>query len=118
MLIFWLFSFLEIATIFTCVHIASRWNNSIAYVGVIYSIPNILGCILINVLPWSDKVGLLFSVWLTDIGTTGFVLSLAWVNQVTAGHTKRITMNAIMLIAYCVGNAVGPQMWLARFAPR
>lgn len=42
-------------------------------------------------------------------GTAGFVLSLGWVTSVTAGHTKRITMNAIMLSAYCIGNIVGPQ---------
>ncbi|KAI5119271.1 hypothetical protein M0805_008052 [Coniferiporia weirii] len=108
----------EIVTIFTGVKLASRYTNSIAYVGTIYFIPNILGAILVIVLPWSDKVGLLFSVWITGVGTTGFVLSLAWVNQTTAGHTKRVTMNAIMLIAYCVGNAVGPQMWLQKYTPR
>ncbi|THH04217.1 hypothetical protein EW145_g5684 [Phellinidium pouzarii] len=108
----------EIVTIFTGVHLAAYYKNSIAYVGTIYFIPNILGSILVNVLPWSDKVGLLFSVWITGVGTTGFVLSLAWVNQTTAGHTKRVTMNAIMLIAYCVGNALGPQMWLQKYSPR
>lgn len=110
--------FIEIATIYTGVHLATRWKNSLAYVGVIYFIPNILGSILVNALPWSDKIGLLFSVWVAEVGTTGFVLSLAWVNQTTAGHTKRITMNAIMLVAYCVGNSIGPQMWLAKYQPR
>lgn len=85
---------------------------------MLYFIPNILGTILVIVLPSSDKIGLLFSIWVAEVGTTGFVLSLAWVNQTTAGHTKRITMNAIMLVAYCVGNSVGPQMWLAKFQPR
>lgn len=112
------YRFIEIATIYTGVHFASRWKNSIAYVGMLYFIPNILGTILVIVLPSSDKIGLLFSIWVAEVGTTGFVLSLAWVNQTTAGHTKRITMNAIMLVAYCVGNSVGPQMWLAKFQPR
>lgn len=71
-----------------------------------------------SVLPWSDKAGLLASVYITGVGTTGFVLALAWVNQATAGHTKRVTMNAVMLIAYCVGNAVGPQLWQAKYTPR
>lgn len=108
----------EIVTIFTGVQIASRWKNGIAWVSILYFIPNILGSILINVLPWKDKVGLLFSIWLTGVGTTGFVLSLSWVSQVTAGHTKRVTTNAIMLGAYCVGNSAGPFMWQAKFAPR
>jgi len=109
---------IEIVTIFTGVTLVSKYKNSIAYVSILYFIPNILGSILVNALPWSDKVGLLFSVWITGVGTTGFVLSLSWVTAVTAGHTKRITMNAIMLCAYCIGNIVGPQMWQARFTPR
>jgi len=109
---------IEIVTIFTGVTLASRLPDSIAWVSILYFIPNILGCILVNVLPWSDKVGLLFSVWITGVGTTGFVLALTWVSQVTAGHTKRITTNAIMLGAYCIGNSAGPFMWQAKFAPR
>jgi hypothetical protein len=42
----------------------------------------------------------------------------SWVASVTAGHTKRIMTNAILLIAYCVGNIVSPFMWQARYAPR
>jgi len=36
----------------------------------------------------------------------------------TSGHTKRVTVNAIVLIAYSVGNAVGPFMWQAKYKPR
>lgn len=58
------------------------------------------------------------SIHCAGVGTTGFVLSLSWVSQVTAGHTKRITTNAIMLSAYCIGNSAGPFMWQAKYAPR
>jgi hypothetical protein len=125
----------EIITIWTGVNIAARVPNSRAYVAVIYMIPNIIGVFLINFLPWSNKVGLLFAQWTTGksvvplsgrpylthdtgVGTTGFVLSLAWVSNVTAGHTKRVTVNAIMLSAYCVGNAAGPFMWQSKYKPR
>lgn len=80
--------------------------------------PDILGSILMNALPWGNKIGLLFSLWVAGIGGTGFVLSLGWATAVTAGHTKRITTNAIMLSAYCIGNIVGPQMWQAKYMPR
>ena len=46
------------------------------------------------------------------------VLSLAWVSSVTAGHTKKITVNAIMLCAYCIGNASAPFMWQEKYKPR
>lgn len=56
---------IEIVTIYTGVQIAARIPNSRAWVGFAYMIPNILGVFLVNFLPWSEKVGLLFSVWLT-----------------------------------------------------
>ena len=48
----------------------------------------------------------------------GFVIILSWATSVTAGHTKRTTTNAILLIAYCIGNSAGPFMWQAKYAPR
>ena len=58
---------IEIVTIWTGVTLVARYKDSRAYVGFLYTIPNLLGTILINVLPWSDKVGLLFSEWLTGL---------------------------------------------------
>jgi len=109
---------IEIVTIWTGVVLAARIKDSRAWVGFVYFFPNILGVFLINFLPWSDKVGLLFAQWTTGVGTTGFVLSLSWLSSVTAGHTKRITTNAIMLSAYCVGNSAGPFMWQEKYRPR
>ncbi|KZV92894.1 MFS general substrate transporter [Exidia glandulosa HHB12029] len=108
----------EIVTIWTGVTLVSKWKNSRAYVAVIYFIPNIAGTIMINTIPWENKIGLLFSIWLTGVGTTGFVLSLGWVTAVTAGHTKRVTVQGIMLIGYCVGNSAGPFMWQEKYKPR
>ncbi|KAJ3478665.1 hypothetical protein NLI96_g9602 [Meripilus lineatus] len=109
---------IEIITIWTGVKLAARYKDARAYVGIIYFIPNLLGVLLLNLLPWENQVGLLFSQWLTGVGTTGFVLSLSWLSNVTAGHTKRITVNAILLIAYCIGNSAGPFLWQAKYRPR
>ncbi|KAF8878218.1 MFS general substrate transporter [Infundibulicybe gibba] len=108
----------EIVTIWTGVSIASRFENSRAYVAVIYLVPNLVGVFMVNFLPWENKVGLLFSQWITVVGVTAFVLALSWVSSVTSGHTKRITVNAIMLSAYCIGNAAGPFVWQAQYKPR
>ncbi|KAF9058547.1 major facilitator superfamily domain-containing protein [Rhodocollybia butyracea] len=105
-------------TIWSGVKLAARYPNSRAYVAIIYFIPTIVGGIVVNILPWSDSVGLLIGVYLTDFGYTGFVLSLSWVSSVTAGHTKRITTNAIMLSAFCIGNAAGTFMWQEQYKPR
>jgi ACS family allantoate permease-like MFS transporter len=55
----------EIVTIYTGVTIASRIPNSRAWVAIVYFVPNILGVFLVNFLPWHNKVGLLFSGWLS-----------------------------------------------------
>ncbi|KAJ3546254.1 hypothetical protein NM688_g5536 [Phlebia brevispora] len=82
--------FIEIVTIWTGVTLVAHLRDARAYVGAIYFIPNIIGVFLINLLPWSNKVGLLFAQWTTGVGTTGFVLSLSWISSVTGGaHEAR-----------------------------
>ena len=55
-----------IVSIFAGAKIASRIPNSIAWVSIIFYIPSLLGLLLVNLLPWHDKVGLLFSFWMTS----------------------------------------------------
>lgn len=57
----------EIVTIWTGVTLAARIPNSISYVGALYFVPNIMGVFLLNFLPWSNKVGLLFGQWATGM---------------------------------------------------
>lgn len=66
---------IEIVTIYTGVQLASRIPNSRWWVGAVYFIPNVLGTLLINFLPWSDKVGLLFGVWITGASQPLFCAS-------------------------------------------
>ena len=47
-----------------------------------------------------------------------FAIFLSWVGMSTSGHTKRVTVNAVVLIGYSVGNAVGPFIWQAKYKPR
>jgi hypothetical protein len=55
----------QIVTIFPGVTIVSHIPNSRAWVAILSYIPNILSGFLVNFLPWRDKVGLLFSVWIS-----------------------------------------------------
>lgn len=54
---------------------------------------------------------------LWTIGPIGFVCILSIIASNVAGHTKKTTVNAMNLIAYCVGNLIGPQTFLERQAP-
>lgn len=82
------------------------------------AVPNLLGCLLVTLLPWGNRVGLLCAIWTLAFGFPEAVLVFAWPTSITAGHTKRITTNAIILIGYCIGNSVGPFMWKAKYRPR
>ena len=53
--------------LYSGIAIASRIPNSRAWVAIICHIPSILGVFLVNFLPWHDRVGLLFSVWLSGM---------------------------------------------------
>lgn len=35
----------------------------------------------------------------------------------TSGHTKKLTVNALVFIAYCIANIIAPQMFRASQAP-
>ncbi|RCK65616.1 Allantoate permease [Candida viswanathii] len=50
-------------------------------------------------------------------GPAGFICILSCIASNVAGHTKKVTTNAMYLIAYCVGNLVGPQTFIASQAP-
>ncbi|KAK0473067.1 major facilitator superfamily domain-containing protein [Armillaria novae-zelandiae] len=107
-----------VLAVWTGTSIAARIPNSQAWVGVVYLIPNLAAVFLMLFLSWDNKVGLLVTLFFAGLGVTAFVLSLSWLSSTTAGHTKRITANTIMLTAYCIGNAVGPLMWRAKYKPR
>ncbi|THH17122.1 hypothetical protein EW146_g3645 [Bondarzewia mesenterica] len=112
------FSFREPAVIavWVGVTLASSWKDFRAYAGTLVFVPCILGSILVNTLPSHNKIGLLFSYWLSSpsfpmfaflpfsgealtcycvtkivFGIVPFAIMLGWVGSVTAGHTKRTT---------------------------
>ncbi|EED79307.1 predicted protein [Postia placenta Mad-698-R] len=108
----------EIIVIYCTTTSAAYWPNGRAYSGALAYCVAILGSILVNALPSKDRVGLLFCYWISISEIAPFVVMLAWVGSTTAGHTKRVTTNAVVMVGYAVGNAVGPQYWKAEYQPR
>lgn len=80
--------------------------------------PSILGAALFMGLGDSYKVGKLFGVYL--LGSNGAVVAAvySWNATNTAGHTKRIAKNTMTLMAFCIGNLIGPQLFLSKYAPQ
>ncbi|CAI6092377.1 unnamed protein product [Clonostachys chloroleuca] len=84
-----------------------------------------LACsILIRLLPHENKIGRLLAYYFfyffwgpwgtgADHMATGLTLPMANV----AGHTKKLTINATVFLAYCIANIIGPQVFIATEAP-
>lgn len=79
--------------------------------------PSILGAGLFMGLAEHYRVGKLFGVYL--LGSNGAVIALAyaWNAANTSGHTKRTAKNAMTLMAFCIGNLIGPQLFQQKDAP-
>ncbi|KAF8891290.1 major facilitator superfamily domain-containing protein [Infundibulicybe gibba] len=108
----------EILVIWLGVTLASQKRVGRAYAAAIMFIPAILGAILVNALPSHNKIGLLFSYWVSIFVFAPFVIFLGWVGSLTAGHTKRTTTNSMVLCGYAIGNAAGPFAWKKQYQPR
>ena len=55
--------------------------------------------------------------YLMYVYPTTMICALSCFASNTAGHTKKITTNAVFLIGYCVGNLIGPQTFVEKQAP-
>ncbi|EAU88860.2 membrane transporter [Coprinopsis cinerea okayama7 len=108
----------EIIYIWAGVAIASIPAVGRGHAAALISIPALVGSLLVNALPSENQVGLLFSYWVSIFFIVPFPLFLGWVGSIVSGHTKKTTANAIILIAYAIGNAAGPFMWRKHYQPR
>jgi len=106
--------------VLTCGYLSDRWNDR-SLVMLICILPTILGAGLMigldpNGIP-KNKAGLLAASFLTGTFGAAFMLLLAWNASNIAGHSKKVTANALTLVAFCLGNILGTQTFQAKQAP-
>ncbi|MCJ1397863.1 hypothetical protein MMC11_001059 [Xylographa trunciseda] len=106
----------EIVTLIGCGYFGDRLGNRIlvSTSGIILAI---IGMLLIAALPLSNNGGRLAGYYLYQGSATGFVALLSLISTNVAGYTKKTTVAAMYLIAYCVGNIIGPQTFRPEDAP-
>ncbi|KAG9039675.1 hypothetical protein FS837_000943 [Tulasnella sp. UAMH 9824] len=75
-------------------------------------------CFLLIFLPRENKTGFLVAFYLLFSYTSGFAMILSLVAVVFAGHTKKMTCNAIFLVGYSIGQMVSTQFWKKKYRPR
>lgn len=108
---------IAVASVLTATYTAGRYNARCLNIIVWSLMGGILGGSLLAFLPESNRGGKLAGNYICQV--VGAFLpcsySLSAANQ--AGHTKKVTMNAILLIAFCIGNILGPLTFRNQDAP-
>ncbi|KAL1605847.1 hypothetical protein SLS59_002966 [Nothophoma quercina] len=98
-------------------YIAGRYNCRGLMLVTWAALGGIVGGGMIAFIPASDRAGRLAGNYLTNM--TGSFLPLAYSFAACnfAGHTKKVTMNAILLMSFCLGNILGPLTFRNEDAP-
>ncbi|KXT13971.1 hypothetical protein AC579_4207 [Pseudocercospora musae] len=107
----------EVATLIFCGYFGDKLHNRIL-ISSSGLLLGILGMALIIGLPIENNTGRLAGYYLTQATATPFVAFLSLISTNVAGYTKKTTVAAMYLIAYCVGNIIGPQTFRPKDAPR
>jgi hypothetical protein len=64
-----------------------------------------------------SKGAQLFGMFIFTAYAAGIPMTLSMVSSNVAGFTKKATVSAMMFIAYCIGNIVGPFLFFDDEAP-
>ncbi|KAJ5710611.1 hypothetical protein N7488_004767 [Penicillium malachiteum] len=77
---------------------------------------SLIGCILVYAT--DNKGPRLFGLFIFVAYAAGLPLTLSMVSSNVSGYTKKATVSAMMFIAYCTGNIIGPFLFFSDEAPR
>ncbi|KAL2434712.1 putative transporter [Exophiala dermatitidis] len=101
-------------------YLSDRWNDR-SLVMLICLVPTIVAAGLMYGLDPTgvphNKGVLLFASYLSGTFGAAFMLLLAWNASNLAGHSKKVTSNALTLVGFCVGNVLGTQTFQQSEAP-
>ncbi|KIX05362.1 uncharacterized protein Z518_06234 [Rhinocladiella mackenziei CBS 650.93] len=101
-------------------YLSDRWNDR-SLVMLICLIPTIIAAGLMYGLDPDgipkNKGVLLFASYLSGTFGAAFMLLLAWNASNLAGHSKKVTVNALTLVGFCTGNILGTQTFQESEAP-
>ncbi|OOQ88731.1 putative 2-ketogluconate transporter [Penicillium brasilianum] len=109
----------QLTAMLSAVWIEKRYKQTI-FVMMASVIPTIAGVVVLLTVPFSHdkRVGLLFAYYIMIAywGCAGLALSI--VTRNVAGQTKKSVVIACNFVFWAVGNAIGPQTFRSKDAPR
>ncbi|KAI0969022.1 major facilitator superfamily domain-containing protein [Xylaria arbuscula] len=111
------YSVLSIAAIAGTGWVAGRFRSMNCILIALVVVPPIIGSALISHRAAIPHGVSLFGYFLLAPGPAVLPLLLSLVQSNFRGVTKKMTMTALLFIAYCAGNIAGPQLFIAAEAP-
>ena len=110
-------SFISFFTIIITGRIAGRWRDVSTFVICGIVLFPVAGSAIIYVDGPSLGVKL-FGYYLLSTGPAALPLAMSLIGVNYKGSTKKMTMTALLFLAYCIGNISGPQFFKESEAPR
>ena len=109
----------QVMFVFSGPWLAGRFKNIRTYIMPLYVLPTILATALLWQLPHNaeNSKGLLVCNYIAGSFVASLVIALQLPANNVGGYTKRVTSTALVFLAYCAGNIIGPHAFLASEAP-
>lgn len=107
-------------TVLFATHVRSKRlfaGSSRIFMMIFSTTASLLGVLLVWKLDQSNKAGRLMGIYISVGYAINIPLCMSLVTSNVAGFSKRSVVSAMVFIAYCVGNIVGPQFYDASEAP-
>lgn len=102
---------------FTGPYMATRFRNVRTSVMVAWLVPTFIAVCLFWLLPRTNHGSLLAGYYLCASFVGCMVVALQMPAANIGGYTKRVTATAVVFLAYCAGNIVGPPAFVGSEAP-
>ncbi|PYH98214.1 allantoate permease [Aspergillus ellipticus CBS 707.79] len=96
-----------VVSILLCTYLAGRYDQRCyCLIGILCC--GLLGGCLLAFAPSDNKGAKLTGSYLTNCVGSALPLMYSLAGANVAGHTKKVTMNAVVLMSFCLGNILGP----------
>ncbi|KAF4628945.1 hypothetical protein G7Y89_g9202 [Cudoniella acicularis] len=102
--------------VFLCAKYLSKYQLRGAWV-MFGCIIGMISAIFLYTLPLTNLHGRLAALYMSYFYLGPYIVALGINTANTAGHTKKVTVNALIFIAYCISNIIAPQFFKASQAP-
>jgi len=109
-------SFIAFFTILLTGWLAGKYANLSCYLIALVVLPPVAGSALIYSTSVSNGVKL-FAYYLLATGPGALPLAMSLMSTNYMGVTKKMTVTAVLFLAYCTGNIAGPQFFKTSEAP-